>query len=182
MRDRTRVLILSDTHGKIDGNIAAFSKDVDYVLHCGDIGDAHVLSALQPRNRVHVITGNNDTPARAATQDLPLLSSLSETCLLDLPGGQLLAIHGHRQVPARKRHQALRRLFPEVKCIAYGHSHRMLVEVSQRPWVVNPGAAGRDRTHGGPSCLLLDASAENWYFSSHRFPLRAVRSKRGNAR
>lgn len=178
MVERTRVLIVSDTHGDIDSNIAVMSMEVDIVLHCGDIGDAHVLSALQPQGRVHVITGNNDTPARAPAQDLSLLAELSETCVLDLPGGQLVAIHGHRQVPARLRHQSLRRLFPNMKCIAYGHSHRMVIDVDEDPWVVNPGAAGRDRTHGGPSCLLLDATDEKWYFSRHRFPLRAVRRNR----
>ena len=178
MSERTRVLILSDTHGKIDDNIAQMSLTVDFVLHCGDIGDAHVLSVLQPRRRVHVITGNNDTPARAPAHDLPLLAGLSETVVLDLPGGKLLAVHGHRQVPARKRHQALRRLFPDVRCIAYGHSHRMLIDNDDSPQIVNPGAAGRDRTHGGPSCMLLDASTERWYFSCHRFPLRPVGHRR----
>lgn len=178
MGERTRVLILSDTHGQVDENIAQMSQHVDLVLHCGDIGNAHVLSALQPRLRVHVITGNNDTPARAPADDLPLLAGLSETVTLDLPGGQLLAVHGHRQVPASKRHQALRRLFPDVRCIAYGHSHRMLIDDQEMPLVVNPGASGRDRTHGGPSCLLLDASVDRWYFSRHRFPLRPVGRRR----
>lgn len=174
MADSTRVLILSDTHGQLDDNIALMSQQVDFVLHCGDIGDTHVLSGLQPRYRVHVITGNNDTPARAPAHDLELLAGLSETVVLDLPGGQLLGVHGHRQVPARKRHDALRCLYPAVRCIAYGHSHRMLIDNSGQPQVVNPGAAGRDRTHGGSSCLLLDASTERWYFSLHRFPLRPI--------
>ena len=174
MADSTKVLIVSDTHGQIDENIAQMSQQVDFVLHCGDIGDAHVLSALQPRRRVHVITGNNDTPARAPSQDISLLATLSETVILDLPGGSLLAVHGHRQVPASKRHQLLRRLYPDVRCITYGHSHRLLIDNDDTPQVVNPGAAGRDRTHGGPSCLLLDASVERWYFSRHRFPLRPI--------
>lgn len=178
MSSSTKVLIVSDTHGQIDENISQMSQNVDFVLHCGDIGDAHVLSALQPRQRVHVITGNNDTPARAPEHDLPLLASLSETVVLDLPGGTLLAVHGHRQVPASKRHQLLRRLYPDVRCIAYGHSHRMLIDNDDIPQVVNPGAAGRDRTHGGPSCVLLDAAPDRWFFSRHRFPLRPLVRRR----
>ncbi|MGB0866549.1 MAG: metallophosphoesterase family protein [Granulosicoccaceae bacterium] len=177
MADYTKVMIVSDTHGQIDPHIAQMSQQVDFVLHCGDIGDAHVLGALQPRRRVHVITGNNDTPARAPSQDLPLLANLSETLSLDLPGGVLLAVHGHRQVPASKRHQILRRLYPDVRCIAYGHSHRLLIDDADTPQIVNPGAAGRDRTHGGPSCLILDASKDRWYYSRHRFPLRPVRRR-----
>ena len=30
------------------------------------------------------------------------------------------------------------------------------------PWVVNPGASGKVRTHGGPSCLVLHASEDIW--------------------
>jgi len=172
MTKRKRVLILSDTHGELNSHIAAMSQAVDVVIHCGDIGNAHVLSALQPRERVHMVTGNNDTPTRAPEQDLSLLATLSETVELDLPGGKILAVHGHRQIPASKRHQALRKAYPDVRCITYGHSHRMLIDDSAEPTVVNPGAAGRDRTHGGPSCLLLDATIERWYFTRHRFPLR----------
>ncbi|MFM1890995.1 MAG: hypothetical protein RLZ44_72, partial [Pseudomonadota bacterium] len=38
------------------------------------------------------------------------------------------------------------------------------------PWVLNPGAAGRSRTFGGPSCLLLHAGARVWRVETHRFP------------
>lgn len=45
------------------------------------------------------------------------------------------------------------------------------------PWVLNPGAAGRSRTFGGPSCLLLAAASDGWEVTLHRFePIAAVRA------
>jgi hypothetical protein len=32
--------------------------------------------------------------------------------------------------------------------------------------VVNPGASGKVRTHGGPSCLILNAGNGDWTFES----------------
>jgi hypothetical protein len=31
-----------------------------------------------------------------------------------------------------------------------------------KPWVVNPGASGKVRAHGGPSCMVLHASDDEW--------------------
>ena len=59
--------------------------------------------------------------------------------------------------------------------MAYGHSHKWVLDDSGQPWVVNPGAAGRDRTFGGASCLLLQASESDWHFSVLRYPIRRCR-------
>jgi hypothetical protein len=46
------------------------------------------------------------------------------------------------------------------------------------PWLLNPGAGGRARTGGGPSCLLLDTGGD-WQITELRFPpLSPVRRRR----
>jgi hypothetical protein len=45
------------------------------------------------------------------------------------------------------------------------------------PWVLNPGAAGRTRTYGGPSCLLLIAGETDWKVEVHRFAFLTTRPK-----
>lgn len=171
------VLILSDTHGHLHDSIAQMSKCVDWVVHCGDIGDAHILSQLQPRIRVVGVFGNNELPSRVSAEDGRLFDSLPEVAELELPGGVLAVVHGHRQKPARRRHELLRKRFPSARAIAYGHSHKKLIDHSDRPCVINPGAAGRDRTFGGPSCILLQAQVSTWYFSCHRYSLKRTRSR-----
>ncbi|HHQ69657.1 MAG TPA: metallophosphoesterase, partial [Halothiobacillaceae bacterium] len=51
---------------------------------------------------------------------------------------------------------------PEARAIVYGHTHRRVIDQSQIPWVLNPGAAGRIRAIVGPGCLLLNAQADVW--------------------
>ncbi len=169
------VLIVSDTHGQLHDGIARLSEGADWVVHCGDIGDANVLARLQPRNRVIAVFGNNDAPSRVGHEDSLLFDSLPESAELELPGGVLAVVHGHRHNPASKRHVLLRRRFPAARAVAYGHSHKCLVDQCEQPLIVNPGAAGRDRTYGGPSCLMLHAAADNWFFSAHRFSLKRAR-------
>jgi len=164
-----RVAILSDTHGVLDQRVAGLVAQCDIAVHGGDIGGLAALADLAPLDgRIYAVFGNNDTPRSWPSYELPALRHLPELVQLALPGGGLVVIHGH-QFPAKGRHAHLRRRFPEARAIVYGHSHRLEIDREARPWVLNPGAAGRARTYGGPSCLVLTASGEDWSLSVHRF-------------
>lgn len=173
--DRVRVAILSDTHGWVDPRVLAVVAGCDLAVHGGDVGNALVLTQLRPRlGVVWAVRGNNDSPAKWPTADQDVAAGLPEQIEVPLPGGSLLAIHGHR-TSAKARHDRLRRRFPQVRALVYGHSHQLVLDQSAMPWIINPGAAGRDRTHGGPSCLVLIADNDSWQFEVHRFPLRPRR-------
>jgi len=179
-----RLALIADTHGALDPRIQELIHDCDLAVHAGDIGGAAVLARLQPRlGRVLAVLGNNDTARLWPSEDQGLLRHLPDSLDYPLPGGQLIVIHGH-QTPARQRHQWLRQRFPKARALVYGHSHRLVVDTDQLPWVLNPGAAGRERTHGGPSCLVLTASPGEWLVEIHRFAhrTRAARNRppRGN--
>jgi len=165
-----RVIILSDTHGYLDPRIAELAATCDVAVHGGDVCGAAVLQALRPRTgRVIAVRGNNDVPAKWPPRERALLDSLPAEDALDLPGGRLVAVHGDRAGPLHARHDWLRRKYPEARLIVYGHSHRLVCDQSQWPWVVNPGAAGRARTFGGPSCVVLAAHVRAWRLEPHRF-------------
>jgi putative phosphoesterase len=165
-----RVLLLSDTHGSLAAPIAALAHDCDAVVHAGDVGSALVLATLRAAcPHVIAIRGNNDVPAKWRRQegaDLRLLKSQAD---VELPGGVLVAIHGDG-FPATQRHMRLRAAFPRARAVVYGHSHRWCIDKDAVPWILNPGAAGRARTFGGPSCLLLTASMRGWKVACMRFP------------
>jgi putative phosphoesterase len=165
-----RVAIVSDTHGFIDLRIAAVVAGCDLCIHAGDIGSAAVLRRLTPRSGVvRAVTGNNDTPGKWPAAERDLLVCLAPEQTIDLPGGRLVVVHGDRVNPASARHVRLRRRYAEARAVVYGHSHRLVCDTDAMPWVLNPGAAGRDRTHGGPSCLVLTASAAEWSLEAVRF-------------
>ena len=164
-----RVGILSDTHGWVDPQVLEVVSTCDLAVHGGDIGNGAVLGQLRPRQgAVWAVSGNNDVQAKWPESDRDLLARLPARVTLPLPGGLLVVVHGH-QTQVRGRHDRLRRRFPEARALVYGHSHRCVLDTDIRPWVLNPGAAGRTRTYGGPSCLVLTADVAVWTLELHRF-------------
>lgn len=168
-----RVAILSDTHGALDPRILTVIATCNLAVHGGDIGDGAVLDVIRRQlahqgGQLHAVRGNNDVPDKWPESHRSRLTELPAHLEIDLPGGSLAVIHGH-QVPARGRHDRLRRLFPGARAIVYGHSHRLAMDQLADPWVLNPGAAGRSRTYGGPSCLVLTARGLGWHVEIHRF-------------
>jgi putative phosphoesterase len=157
-----RVLLLSDTHGALGAGVLEQARASDLVVHAGDVGGAQVLEALAAAApRVVAVRGNNDTPAKWPRAERAALAALPACTHLELPGGVLVAVHGDG-LPAATRHARLRERFAGARAIVYGHSHRGVVDLAQRPWVLNPGAAGRVRTFGGPSALWLEARRGRW--------------------
>jgi putative phosphoesterase len=167
---KVRVAILSDTHGHIDPRIRQVVEGCDYGVHAGDIGNAAVLESLTPAaDTVVAVRGNNDVPAKWPCGDSEILAALREEETITLPGGRLVVVHGHRAGLVANRHTWLRRKYATARVVVYGHSHRLVSDQSKAPWVLNPGAAGRARTFGGPSCLVLHASAHAWHVEILRF-------------
>lgn len=164
-----RVLLLSDTHGVVDPRIAALSHGCDHVVHAGDIGSGMVLAALQPRGQVIAVRGNNDVSDKWPPSEAAMLERLPNEAELALPGGLLVVVHGDRAGAAARRHLWLRGRYAAARAVVYGHSHRLCIDDASRPWVLNPGAAGRSRTYGGPSCLMLEAGIDGWQVEPMRF-------------
>ena len=168
----TKVALLSDTHGYLDGRIAEVIEHSDWIIHAGDIGNATLLHRLaQLGGNVVAVRGNNDNYSHWPQEDHDILDALADERQVLLPGGSIVVTHGHRINPAIKRHPRFRRQYPGAKAVVYGHSHRLVVDTEQAPWILNPGAAGRARTYGGPSCLILTIKAEQWHVQHHRFPM-----------
>ena len=76
---------------------------------------------------------------------------------------------GDKAGPAKTRHAWLRRRFSSARLVVYGHSHHLCIDLQTLPWIVNPGAAGRARTFGGPSFVVLRAGVRGWKIESMRF-------------
>ena len=164
-----RVLIVSDTHGAVDARIVALARDCALVLHAGDVGSSDVVDALaSPDRPVLAVRGNNDVTAKWSSAQHARLDALPLAREVDLPGGRVVVVHGDAYAP-RTRHAMLRRDHGDARAVVYGHSHRLLVDDAQTPWVLNPGAAGKARTNGGPSCLVLDAGGDAWRVEALRF-------------
>jgi putative phosphoesterase len=165
-----RIAILSDTHGFLDPSVAEVVLSCDIAVHAGDVGGKNVLQNLNPRAKIVIaIRGNNDIPGKWPKTEAKALDQIPFEAALELPGGKLVVTHGDRAGVLKKRHERLRKIYPEARLIVYGHSHRLVCDLGQIPWVVNPGSAGRARTFGGPSCLVLTANKTKWSVKPVRF-------------
>ena len=158
-----KVLLLGDTHGWVDDSIVELAAGMELVVHTGDIGSASVLAALKSRcGNVLAVAGNNDVPKKWSVDEHHVLSGLPESLQIELPGGVLAIEHGHRIWDSANYHSRLRNKYSDTRAIAYGHSHIRRIDTTNQPWVMNPGAAGRVRTKGGASCLVLTVKPDRW--------------------
>ena len=165
-----RVAIISDTHGHLDERIASIVKTCDYVVHAGDISSASVLDSLEPRHgKIIAVAGNNDHPHMWSASESHIAGGLPTIAELALPGGKLIVEHGHEHGMHSPSHDSLREAHSDARVIVYGHTHKLVIDKSHTPWVINPGAAGRTRTGSGPSCLILIADKNQWSIESQRF-------------
>ena len=158
-----KVLLLGDTHGWVDDSIVELAAGMEIVVHTGDIGSASVLSVLKSRcGNVLAGTVNNDITEKWPADEFCTLSKLPESLQIKLPGGMLAIEHGHKIWDTANYHSRLRQKYPDSQAIAYGHTHIRRIDTTIHPWVMNPGAAGRVRTKGGASCLVLTAKSTRW--------------------
>ncbi len=161
MNNSVTVGILSDSHGYLDPRIKDTVNQCDYIVHAGDIFNADVLEQLKPKIELIAVAGNNDYPAFWDDDEADVVNALPKNNQLELPGGLLVVEHGHR-LGNMPDHDDFRWDHTDARLIVYGHTHRRVVDQKEEPWVVNPGASGKVRTHGGPSCLVLHASEDEW--------------------
>ena len=56
----TKILLLSDTHGHMDGTILKYAAQADEIWHAGDIGTLKVTDSLKALKPVRGVYGNID--------------------------------------------------------------------------------------------------------------------------
>ena len=153
--------ILSDSHGYLDPRIKDTVNQCDHIVHAGDIFNAHVLQQLTPKKKLVAVAGNNDYPGLWNPEETEIVKALPLTSQLQVPGGLIIIEHGHR-LGNHPEHDDFRKDHAEARLVVYGHTHHRIIDQEAEPWVVNPGASGKVRNHGGPSCLVLHAGDDEW--------------------
>ncbi len=161
----TTVAVVSDTHAYLDPRIAEIVADCDYAVHAGDICGVNVIQEMKPKlGQVLAVAGNNDPYCHFSDDELP------ENIRFEIANGIIAVEHGHKHGALQPSHESMRKAHPNAKIVVYGHTHKQVIDKDALPWVINPGAAGKTRTHGGPSCLVLECStAKEWNIQVHRF-------------
>lgn len=147
MSPRRVIGLVSDTHGMVRRALFEALRDVELILHAGDVGADDVLHELETIAPVKAVSGNTDLPGNPR---------LSQELRLDVDGISIHVSHGHElgsPTPAK-----LLAAYPQ-QVLVYGHTHRQLIHQDGERLVINPGAAGAKRFDLQPSVALLTIDA-----------------------
>jgi len=141
-----RIGVISDTHLRRGveppAGVSEAFKDVDQILHAGDLVTEAVLQALERIAPVVAVHGNMDPPE--------VKRQLPRRQVLTVEEVRIGLIHGHGvsgevliRLDLDAMHDYLLTQFPEpVDCIVYGHTHAACNEVYNGVLFFNPGSAG----------------------------------------
>ena len=131
-----RIGVISDTHGKLHPRVFEIFKDVDHILHAGDIGSEDILVELGAIAPVTAVAGNIDgfRCGDAGEEARVFLGGLHFylTHVLDRPAN-----------PRREVLAALAKAPADV--VVFGHSHLPHDERRDGIWYFNPASAGPRR-------------------------------------
>ena len=145
-----RLGVLSDTHGLLRPQVFEVFKEVDHILHAGDVGRAEILVELEALAPVTAVYGNTD--------GLELRARLPQVAEVELDGFAVVVTHGDQL--GHPTPEALHAAFPRAEILVYGHTHKPLLELVDRTvTVMNPGGAGHPRFGIPPSVGILELEA-----------------------
>ncbi len=129
-----KILVLSDSHGEVEGMVRAVRKvRPDMIFHLGDgWRDAQSLAEEFPEVPLFQVAGNCD-----------YRNNLEREQVVQVDGKRILLCHGHtlgvkqglREAEAEVRRQG-------VDALLFGHTHTPLVELRGNVLFMNPGSIG----------------------------------------
>lgn len=131
-----RLGIIADTHGLLRPEVFEAFREVDRILHAGDVGPRDLLTELEAIAPVTAVFGNTD--------GFDLRRAVPEVVETEIEGTRFLLLHGHQF--GSPTPEAVSQAYPDAEVIIYGHTHRPLLTIVHGVvTVMNPGGAGARR-------------------------------------
>lgn len=130
-----KILVISDTHmpksaEDLPQAIYDRIKDVDMIIHAGDIAEKEILDKLEALRPTKAVCGNMDS--------MKLRSSLKEKEVIEVEGVKIGLVHGHG-APIHLM-DTVKKEFKDVDAVIFGHSHKAINEVRDGILYFNPGS------------------------------------------
>ena len=139
-KDHYSIGVISDTHGHIPSGLTSAFKDVDLIIHAGDIGEKTVLDKLSKIAPVAAVRGNMDYGKWTAP--------LPDTETIEIGQIVLYVLHIAHQLdgdPAKTGYKA----------VISGHTHRPDVYEKNGVTFINPGSASFPKIGQPESAALI---------------------------
>jgi len=132
--------VISDTHGLLRPEAVDALKEVDLIIHAGDIGKEEVLEGLRQIAPVIAIRGNCDRGSWA--------KGYPETAEVEVENIRIFILHDVKKLSFKPQEE-------KIKIVISGHSHQPKEEIKDGVSYINPGAAGPKRFRLPTSVALL---------------------------
>jgi hypothetical protein len=132
--------IISDTHGFLHPEVAVVFREVDHIIHAGDILNTETIVELGNIAPTTAVLGNMDSEEK--------FDNLSETAVVEIGGVLIYVLHDLDSLdldPAGAGFSG----------VVYGHTHRSDIQWRSGVLYANPGSAAQPRSHRPPSIALL---------------------------
>lgn len=137
----TKIGVLSDTHGHLPKEVYEFFKDVDLIIHAGDIGSVDVLNELQAFKKTVAVYGNIDD------FDVVVLTEKVEN--IKIEGLKIMVTHigGYPNRYERGIKELIEIERPNIFISGHSHILKVINDPKYSLLHINPGAAGRHGIH-----------------------------------
>ncbi|WP_315118921.1 metallophosphoesterase family protein [uncultured Clostridium sp.] len=125
-----KVGIISDTHGLLRGEFLEELKDVQLIIHAGDIDKEEVLSELNKICSVVAVRGNCDKGK--------LKKELPFSDIVEVEGKYIYVVHDINTMDIDPKTAG-------IDIVIFGHSHKAYEGEKDNILYINPGGAGPRR-------------------------------------
>ena len=139
-KDHYSIGVISDTHGHIPSGLNRVFKDVDLIVHAGDIGEETVLEKLSKIAPVAAVRGNMDYGKWTAR--------LPDTETIEMGQIVLYVLHIETRLDGDPAHNGY-------KAVISGHTHRADVHEKNGVVFINPGSASYPKFGHQASVALI---------------------------
>ncbi|MDD5311741.1 MAG: metallophosphoesterase family protein [Dehalococcoidia bacterium] len=130
-----RLGVISDTHLRsfleMPQELVRAMSQVDLIIHAGDIVTLDIIRGLEKLAPVHAVCGNMDSPE--------VRVKLPEKQVVEVEGRKIGIVHGYGGVGVTA--DFVKRLFPDVEAVVFGHTHEPMNKLSGGVLFFNPGRA-----------------------------------------
>lgn len=130
-----KIGIISDTHipiraKQVPKKVFEIFKDVDLILHAGDLVEPSVIEELKQIAPVVAVKGNMDK----------FQNSLQEKEIIQINNKFKIGLF-HGEGEGDTLNERISNYFENVDCIVFGHSHQSINETKNNVLLFNPGSA-----------------------------------------
>lgn len=148
-----KIGVISDTHiaknkEKLIKLLTEKIKDIDFVIHAGDITSFDALTTMVKLKKLMAVYGNND--------GADIRKVLNQKEIIIIEGYKIGIIHGDGsgKTTIERAYDAFKN--DRVDIIIFGHSHNPIIKTINKTLMINPGSPTRKLKERWSTYVILE--------------------------